>query len=236
MRYIQFFALLVAIALSPFAMARAQTVDELQKTVQAAKNETAALREVATKLKEQNEDLRKRVEGKEAALWDHYYKAKESEYQFQIEMMKINSRSFWHQNVASYVILALVVFVVGGGLYFAHIQLTAGLQPIANIAAGGQLAATAVPVAGATPAPGNAAPPAALANVPLGSTTIAAEVGKVTVTSSVVGVIVLVISLAFLYIYTREVYHIQVIDPYKPALNNPADKAAPPKGPAAAKQ
>lgn len=221
MRYIHFFALLILFALPSIVMAQTPSVDELQKSVQAAQNDAAALRDVATKLKAQNEDLRKRVEGKEAALWDHYYKAKESEYDFQAEMMNINSRSFQHQNVASYVILALVVFVVCGGLYFAHVQLMAGLKPITSITTGVQPVVPApepgqAPVAGVAPVP-DPAP----ANVPLGTTTLAAEVGKVTVTSSVVGVIVLVISLAFLYIYTREVYHIQVIDPFRPTLNDP---------------
>jgi hypothetical protein len=61
------------------------------------------------------------------------------------------------------------------------------------------------------------------------SLTRPAEVGKVTVTSSVVGVIVLVISLAFLYIYTREVYHIQIVDPFRPTLKDPV-QAEPAKG------
>jgi hypothetical protein len=230
---IRFLIFIITIALSPVTMAQEPSVDELKKTVQASKEEATALRGVATQLKTQNEDLRKRVEGKEAALWDHFYKAKESEYDFQIEMMNVNARSFQHQNVASYVILALVVFVVGGGLYFAHIQLMAGLQPITNFATGVQPAAPA-PVTGAVlgPVAGNAGPvvPAANANVPLGTTTLAAEIGKVTVTSSVVGVIVLVISLAFLYIYTREVYHIQVVDPFRPMLKDPVQADPPTKG------
>jgi hypothetical protein len=240
MRFIVYFALLVSVALCPTARAQAPaptpSVEELQKALQAVKEDAAAVRKAATQLSEQNDNLRKRVEGKEAALWDHYYKAKESDYDFQIEMMNINSRSFQHQNVASYVILGLVVCVVLAGLYFAQIQLMAGLQPIATLAAGAPAPGTITTGAATDPAQVPAPVPApALSPAPFGTTTLAAEVGKVTVTSSVVGVIVLVISLAFLYIYTREVYHIQVVDPYRPALKDPAIQTETSKGAAPGK-
>jgi hypothetical protein len=44
---------------------------------------------------------------------------------------------------------------------------------------------------------------------------------NVRITSSVVGVVVLVISIAFLYIYTHEVYHLKFLDPYAPVVNEP---------------
>jgi hypothetical protein len=42
---------------------------------------------------------------------------------------------------------------------------------------------------------------------------------NVRVTSSVVGIVVLIISIAFLYIYAREVYQLQTIDPFKPPIS-----------------
>jgi hypothetical protein len=45
----------------------------------------------------------------------------------------------------------------------------------------------------------------------------------VRITSSVVGVVVLTISLVFLYIYTKEVYHIQIVG----AATTQADTASP---------
>jgi hypothetical protein len=60
----------------------------------------------------------------------------------------------------------------------------------------------------------------------LGATTIDASFQRITVTSSVVGVIVLLISLAFLYIYTKESYTIRFVDPYQPKLQKPFDPAA----------
>jgi hypothetical protein len=44
---------------------------------------------------------------------------------------------------------------------------------------------------------------------------------NVRVTSSVVGVVVLTISIVFLYIYTREVYAIKLIDPFQPRVEQP---------------
>jgi hypothetical protein len=44
---------------------------------------------------------------------------------------------------------------------------------------------------------------------------------NVRITSSVVGVVVLVISVAFLYIYTHEVYQLRFVDSYKPDIGAP---------------
>jgi hypothetical protein len=170
MRCTGFFAVLVATAISTSAMAQAPaaapppSVEDLQKALQVSKKEASELREAATKLKEQNEELRKRVEGKEADLWTRYYKAKESEYGFQVEMMNINSRSFYHQTIASYVILGLVVIVVAGGLFFAHVQLMAGLKPMEALATGAEATTPIGPGDGGTPPPdpppgGTPAPP-----------------------------------------------------------------------------
>lgn len=45
------------------------------------------------------------------------------------------------------------------------------------------------------------------------STDLELSASNVRVTSSVVGVVVLTLSLAFLYIYTKEIYHIKFVDP-----------------------
>ena len=44
---------------------------------------------------------------------------------------------------------------------------------------------------------------------------------SVRITSSIVGVVVLVISIAFLYIYTHEVYQLRFTNPYTPDLSEP---------------
>lgn len=199
--------------------AQEKPVEDASKLLVETQNYAKALREAAEALKAENTELRKRVEGKEAALWTKFYEAKTAEYTFQQEMLDVNISAFRHQKVASYVILLLVVLVVGGGLFFAHVQLMAGLQPIAAAAAGAAAAVQAGGDNAAVPAPA-AAVPAAAPN--FGVNTFSAEMGKVTITSSVVGVVVLVISLAFLFIYTREVYHIQVIDPYRPSIADPS--------------
>jgi uncharacterized membrane protein len=81
----------------------------------------------------------------------------------------------------------------------------------------------AVDAAATEPAP---APPI-VSSLPPGTTTIDASFEKITVTSSVVGIIVLLISLAFLYIYTKEIYTIRIVDPYQPKLTNPFDPGDP---------
>ena len=52
-------------------------------------------------------------------------------------------------------------------------------------------------------------------------------------TSSVVGIVVLLISLAFLYVYTIKVFEMVVVDPYRTKLSSPAP--APPSTPTEAK-
>ncbi|MBI5128250.1 MAG: hypothetical protein HZA66_02295 [Rhodopseudomonas palustris] len=180
--------------------------------------EVAKWRNYADLVTKQNEELRARLDGIEAPLWERYLKAKISEYDFKVEMLEVNKRAFAHQYFASYVILALVVAVVLGGLYFAHVQLMAGLRPLLE-APGAESGAVAQGAGTAGP-PGDPKARGAGA-VPIDATTLSAEIGKVTVTSSIVGVVVLVISLAFLFIYTQQIYTIRITDPYRPTVGEP---------------
>jgi hypothetical protein len=194
------------------------TVEALQSELKIIQADSNYYRELAEKLKVENDDLRRRVEGLEAPLWAKYIQSKQREYDFQTDMMDVNLHNFQHQRIASYIILVLVVCVVLGGLWFAYVQLAAGLAPVAQmLPQAAQLGASNGP----TPSlPGPAAPAV------LNATTIDASLQKVTITSSVVGIIVLIISLAFLYIYTHEVYTIHVVDPYRPKVLDP-DKQSP---------
>jgi len=45
---------------------------------------------------------------------------------------------------------------------------------------------------------------------------------NVRITSSVVGVVVLVISVAFLYIYAHDVYQLRTVEPFSPAVEQPS--------------
>jgi hypothetical protein len=188
------------------------------------------LKEQANKQSERIADLAKKVEGLEAPLWKKYVETKQQEYEFQADMMAVNTRNFWHQSVASYVILLLVVGVVTAGVWFAYIQLAAGLGAATSAAAASSAAAVAAaaavgaPVAGAQPAQTN--PPAAgVASPPKAAsdfgTNVTIKADQVTIATSVVGLVVLIISLAFLYIYTDKIYQIRVVDPYRPVVNDP---------------
>jgi len=219
-------------------------VELLQAEAKQLRGEADGLRGEVGKLNTENRALRTRIEALEgptnaklleadhrkiemqSRLYAKYVEAKQREYDFAAEMMTANNYTFQHQYVAAYVILALVVFVVVSGLWFAYVQLMAGLAPA--LAAGRAVAKASEPRA-ADPAEGtlpaaDVPPPEPLPSaVPFGATTIDASLEKITVTSSVVGVIVLIISLAFLYIYTKEIYAIKVVDPYQPKLQDPTD-------------
>ena len=209
------------------------TPEQMQAFIAVLQADAKQYKEVVTKLTTENQDLKARVDGLEAPLWKKYVETKSRQYDFLANMMAVNEASYQHQKVANYVILVLVVFVVGAGLWFAYLQLMAGLGPLAQpvVVAPG---AGAAQVQGAPPAPLGQAPPpappvAGNGGVLLGTTTMDVSLQKITVTSSVVGIIVLIISLAFLYIYTKEVYTIHVIDPFRPVVSTPNDAPGTPK-------
>jgi FtsZ-binding cell division protein ZapB len=243
---------LPALAQTPAAPDPARSIEQLQAEMEflkAAANqlrtEANNLRSVVDKLNAENQALRARVEAFEAPvnakrveaeqreielqsrLYARYIDAKQREYEFAADMMTVNSYNFQHQYVAAYVILALVVGIVVSALWFAHVQLMAGLAPALAQRRTTTIPSPAPTAGGETGASGPGLPAAAPEAVPIspaapfGVTSIDASFQKVTVTSSVVGVVVLIISLAFLYIYTKEVYTIRIVDPYRPTLSNP---------------
>jgi hypothetical protein len=184
----------------------------------AAQDDAEFFRALAERLRRENIELRRRVEGLDAPLYLTYVDTKQREYRFQSEMMDMNVQNFRHQRIAAYVVLVMVVGVVGAGLWFAYMQLAAGLGPVAQAAksaleaGSGALAARPPESAAAATAPGSPT-----------ATAIEASLTKVTITTSVVGIIVLLISLAFLYLYIKEVYEIRIIDPYRPTILTPDD-------------
>jgi hypothetical protein len=213
--------------------------DNLQVQVELLRADSDYHRDLVDKLRHENSQLRALVEGVDAPVRAKYLEAQQRQYEFEAELMTSTVHGFLHQRIASYVILVLVVCIVLAGLWFAHVQLMAGIAPIrADVAASAIAAADAsLRPAGAeaaidagpspTPAPAQASRPG------LGVTTIDASLEKVTVTSSVVGIVVLLISLAFLYVYTIKVFEMVVVDPYRPKLSSPAP--APPSTPTEAK-
>jgi hypothetical protein len=240
-------ALAFAMAASPAmtqtdgAQPTGRSLEQLQAELEFHKADAKYHRELWEKLQSETQALRAKVDGLEAPifakqvearqreidlqsrLYAKYVDAKQREYDFASEMMTVNTYTFQHQYVAAYVVLALVVCIVIAALWFAHIQLMAGLAPARALMRSAQTGAADIPGAAAAP-PETGTLPAAPPLVPLGATTIDASFQKVTVTSSVVGVIVLLISLAFLYIYTKEIYTIRVVDPYQPKLQAPFDQ------------
>jgi hypothetical protein len=232
-----------ALAQADAALPNASSPEQLQAEIEFHKADAKYQRELSDRLSAENKELRARVEGIEAPvfakevdarlreidlkekLYAKYVEAKQREYDFASEMMTVNAYIFQHQYVAAYVILALVVLVVTGGLWFAKVQLMAGLMPAQAVRRATDPAAPDPTAAASAAEPAPASP--IVPSAPPGTTTIDASFEKITVTSSVVGIIVLLISLAFLYIYTKEIYTIRIVDPYQPKLANPFDPGDP---------
>lgn len=182
-------------------------------------------------LRRENDELRRRVDGVEAPLYAKYLESKKREYDFGAEMMTVSTHIMRHQYIAAYVILVLVTFVFLAGLWFAHVQLMAGLRPLLGapttiVPASGGSATAATGASDGTPVAATLPTTPVLPAASLGVTTIDASLQKVTVTSSVVGVVVLIISLAFLYVYTDKVYTLKPFEVPQPKLGNPLDTPA----------
>lgn len=118
---------------------------------------------------------------------------------------------FAWQLLAANVLLGVVVLVSVSGVLFAGYEMIVSRRLIAGNAA----AATGTVTQGVV-APEAADPPAQApdpgAASPLGVTTIVLEPTKIHITSAVIGIVILTLSLAFLYLFLREVYAINVID------------------------
>jgi TolA-binding protein len=211
-----------------------RSVETLETENNVMKADLQILKERMERLQKQNDDLGRRVEEIQAPLYKKYIETKQREYEFAANMMDVNIHNFQHQRTASYVILVMVICVVLSGLRFSYVQLVAGLDSRSlsrwkpNIP-GAALSSKPADGTARAAEEGGEAPhgtnepmePSPARPCSEGVTTIDASFTKVTITSSVVGVIVLVISLAFLYLYIREVYTIKIIDPYRPTIASP---------------
>ncbi len=203
------------------APAAQASVEDMQRRVNAQR--------VSIKtLQEENLRLRTVLEGNEAPLWPLYLEQRKREYAFQTQMMDVAVRSFWHQTISSYAIGVVVLAIVLAGVYFAYIQLQAGLTS----------ALTAIKSAGPPPDVAalqniaGASPPVAVAGpVLLGEMKLDASLEKVTLSTSIVGIVVLAISFAFLYLYTQEIYAIKYI-PLRTTGENSLSSGAEPARPA----
>jgi hypothetical protein len=126
--------------------------------------------------------------------------------QHRIALMKHDEAIYEWQRSASTVLLWVVVAVVAAGLCFSGYQLVVVMELARRRAVRelrtGRAPAPAAPDAGTPAAP-----------VPAPAPDMSSQVGisaqGLQVTSSVVGVTVLVISIAFLYLFVREVYTIK---------------------------
>jgi hypothetical protein len=122
-----------------------------------------------------------------------YYRKLEADYQYTTTAFR------WHQ-VSSLVILLVVLVVVALGLYFSWVQFRRDLEAERKTAPP-KRASTAGQAPAESQAPSEPNPPTS--QVKLGPQGIE-------VNSSVLGVVILVISLAFLYLYLAYVYPITI--------------------------
>ena len=116
-------------------------------------------------------------------------------YDYRTQGFEHRRAVFEWQLASSKIIFAIVVFLVGIGVYFSWIQFAASMRPGPGPATGSRGAS-----------PGQPEPPAGGA-----VTTLEASTSGIKVSSPVLGVILLVISLAFFYLYLVFVYPIEEI-------------------------
>jgi hypothetical protein len=147
-------------------------------------------------------------------------------YTDKLSESSITRGMYIHQRYENNVILFMVVLITLAGVALAGLQLITSYK----LAAGGhalataarQSAALAVPTGGVSPAVADAPPPAISPDV----TELWIEQGRLTIRSSVTGLVVLTLSLAFFFIYVAMVYTIRV--PPDPQAANSIDSSARP--------
>lgn len=136
------------------------------------------------------------------SLQKDYLEYKRKKLQFENNAIDINIEAFRIQQFSSRVMLALVVVIVLSALWFAYIQLKAGLvgyaEAVKLLSRNEQAAAGAAP--GAAPI-GNGE-----------QSKIEIGLDRFSATTSIVGVMILMISLAFVYLYLEKAYKITYVE------------------------
>ena len=124
----------------------------------------------------------------DAATKQKYLEAMQRYYEYRASGYAYRSRVFEWQLLSSRVIFLVVLALVGAGMYFAAVQFHAALVGVraAKTGAGAQAAVTALPLA----------------------TQFEVSAKGVVVNSSVLGIVILAVSLAFFYLYLVYVYPI----------------------------
>lgn len=138
----------------------------------------------------------------------------------------------WHL-LSTQLLFGVVIVIVLFGLYITYEQFRRDYSGWEQRPAGGKPGtAPTEPTAIAAPGALAAAPAATVAEMPLplravpGATTLKLSPAGLEVTSQIVGLIVLALSLAFFFLYVKEVYPIREVDVTKQATPPTRDTAA----------
>jgi hypothetical protein len=136
--------------------------------------------------------------------------AKLRELQYAKEKFDIAVDGYWEQRINSRVALVLLVLMVLAGIAFSAYQLwkSAHSVPIAPPSNGNAGAAPRTRGAGMK---GQAAQAPEVTTNATTASDLEISAGKIRITSTVIGVLVLIISLAFFYIYMKELTSIRVV-------------------------
>lgn len=138
-----------------------------------------------------------------AEAWRAFYTSQASLNKNGDELRLHQQRVFSWQLTAANWILFVVVVICLSGVLFAGYELSSTRRLVSKVGAIGQ---------NPPAADGAAQGEAEAANVPGAMVHLTLEPNKIQITSAVVGIVVLAMSLGFLYLFLREVYQINVID------------------------
>jgi hypothetical protein len=187
--------------------------DQLELQVNILKDYIAKLKENAEKqfaelqanIEKLKTDLVAATAKVDPALMTAQKSAQLRELQYAKEKFDIVVDGYREQRIANRVALLLVVIMVIAGIAFSALQLLKGLRPISatpGSSGGGGSASDANDPTTATRSIGDDS---------LAASDVEISAGKIRVTSTVVGVVVLVISIAFFYIYMKDLTSIRVV-------------------------
>lgn len=200
------------------------------ETVEALKNEiavrTKALSELGKKIKAANDELES-IKKSSSDAAKSYFLSLNNYYKYDMEMRNYSIKILNWQVVSVYSILSAVIVVVALGVVLSFIEVRAALQLPGKVMSSNFILERGrkAPASGedAGDGQGEAEPEGEGSN---GAATYATNLEispqKLQITSAVTGVVVLVISLAFLYIFVLKVLEINPMDLQKPGKTSSA--------------
>lgn len=181
-----------------------------------------ALLEYARKIETENKSLRQSWLSVNTPVYDGYSQFLIKRFEYHTQLTDEARITLQYQRFLGLGIFLIVSTIIICALIFSWKQLAAGLTiPTQSLSSNSSQSASNVTQQSGTGTIQSPATRNPQAQVPLTNNTFEAELTKLTVNTSVIGVVILAMSLVFFYIYIDKVYNYKLQDPFDPVATLP---------------